>query len=238
MNKKDKKFRKMEQEAPKPAILFDFDGTLMDTDIAVIAAYREIFDRYKKGMEFTREVESEALTTVPEVMMKKYFPRRATAKCVQELLDYQEQHLNDLIQPMHGVRRLLTWLNENKYPAGVLSDRSQSMLVLYPKSSDMYDYFQQVRGNDTNRTVELEGGDITSICKDLGASHCVYISDNPENIMAAAAAGAYTVGFLSDHSDTLRFVEAHPDFMTASMDQIRTLLLGEPYWLAYELNAQ
>ena len=98
MNKKDKQFRKMEQEAAKPAVLFDFDGTLMDTDTAVIAAYREIFDRYKKGNEFNSEVESEALTAVPEVMMKKYFPRRSTAKCVQELLDYQEQHLNDLIQ--------------------------------------------------------------------------------------------------------------------------------------------
>jgi|UPI0005578F85 phosphoglycolate phosphatase-like HAD superfamily hydrolase len=236
MDKKDKKFRKMEQEAPKPAVLFDFDGTLMDTDIAVIAAYREIFDRYKKGMEFTREVESEALTTVPEVMMKKYFPRRSTAKCVQELLDYMEQHLNDLIQPMHGVRRLLTWMNENGYPAGVLSDRSQSMLELYLKSSDMYDYFQNVRGNDTNRTVELEGSDIRESCRALGTEHCIYISDNPENIEAASKAGAYTVGFLSEYSDTLRFVEAHPDFMTASMDQIRSLLTGEPYWLAYVLT--
>lgn len=235
MNKKDKKFKKMEEEAPKPAILFDFDGTLMDTDIAVIAAYREIFDRYKKGMEFTRDVESEALISVPEVMMKKYFPRRSTEKMVQEFLDYQEQHLNDLIQPMHGVRRLLSWMNENGYPTAVLSDRTQSQLNLYLKSSDMYDYFNHVRGNDTNRTVELEGKDITEVCKALSAEHCVYISDNPENIEAAGKAGAFTVAFLSDHSDTLRFVEARPDFMTASMDQIRNLLLGEPYWLAYEL---
>ena len=237
MNKKDKKFKKMEQEAPKPAILFDFDGTLMDTDIAVIASYREIFDRYKKGLEFTKDVEAEALTTVPEVMMKKYFPRKNTAKCVQELLDYQEQHLNDLIQPMHGVRRLLTWMNENGYPTAVLSDRTQSTLVLYLKSTDMYDYFNHVRGNDTNRTVELEKTDLVEVCKALKADHCVYISDNPENIEAARNAGAFTVAFLSDHSDTLRFVEAGPDFMTASMDQIRNLLLGEPYWLAYELNA-
>ena len=236
MNKKDKKFKKMEEEAAKPAVLFDFDGTLMDTDIAVIAAYREIFDRYNKGMEFTRDVESEVLTNVPEVMMKKYFPRRSAAKCVQELLDYQEQHLNDLIQPMHGVRRLLSWLNENGYKTGVLSDRSQSMLELYLKSSDMYNYFNHVRGNDTDRTVELEKTDITETAKALGCDHCVYISDNPENIEAASKAGAYTVGFLSEYSDTLRFVEAHPDFMTASMDQIRSLLTGEPYWLAYVLT--
>ena len=235
MNKKDKQFRKMEQEAAKPAVLFDFDGTLMDTDTAVIAAYREIFDRYKKGNEFNSEVESEALTAVPEVMMKKYFPRRSTAKCVQGLLDYQEQHLNDLIQPMHGVRRLLTWLNENKYQTAVLSDRSQSMLELYLKSSDMYDYFNYVRGNDTNRTVELEVSDITEICREAGADHCVYISDNPENLRTAREAGAFTVAFLTEHSDTAVFVEAGPDFMTASMDQIRTLLGGEPYWLAYEL---
>ena len=235
MNKKDKEFRKLEQEAPKPAVLFDFDGTLMDTDIAVIAAYREIFDRYKKGMEFTKEVEAEALTSVPEVVMKKYFPRRNTQKCVQEFLDYQEQHLNDLIQPMYAVRRLLTWLNENGYQTAVLSDRSQRMLELYLKSADMYDYFSCVRGNDTNREVQLEESDIIEVCRQLKAEHCVYISDNTANIETAKAAGAFTIGFLTDHSDTLKFVEAGPDFMTAGMDQIRSLLEGEPYWLAYEL---
>jgi phosphoglycolate phosphatase-like HAD superfamily hydrolase len=235
MNKKDKQFKKMEQEAPKPAILFDFDGTLMDTDTAIIAAYREIFDRYKKGKEFTAEVEAEALTAVPEVMMKKYFPRRSTAKCVQELLDYEEQHLNDLIQPMHGVRRLLTWLNENGYQTAVLSDRTQSRLELYLKSSDMYDYFNHVRGNDTNRTVEIETADIVEVCRVLGAEHCVYISDNPENIRTASQSGAFTIAFLTEFSDTAAFVEAGPDFMTASMRQISSLLQGEPYWLAYEL---
>lgn len=235
MNKKDKQFKKMEQEAPKPAVLLDFDGTLMDTDTAIIASYREIFDRYKKGNEFTASVMSEALTAVPEVMMKKYFPRRSTAKCVQELLDYQEQHLNDLIQPMHGARKFLTWLNESGYQTAVLSDRSQSQLVLYLKSSDMYDYFNHVRGNDTNRTVELESADVIEVTRALGCDHCIYISDNPENIKTAREAGAYTIAFLTEFSDTPAFVEAGPDFMTASMQQIISLLQGEPYWLAYEL---
>ena len=55
MNKKDKQFRKMEQEAAKPAVLFDFDGTLMDTDTAVIAAYREILTAIKRVMNSTRK---------------------------------------------------------------------------------------------------------------------------------------------------------------------------------------
>ena len=235
MDKQDKKFKKMEEEAPKPAVLFDFDGTLMDTNIAVMTAYREIFDRY--GKEFTKEAEAEALILVPEVMMRKYLPRRNTAKCVQEFLDYQEQHLNDLIQPVHGARRLLSWLNENGYNTAVISDRSQNMLELYLKSSDMYDYFQCVHGAEGDRTTEIEGADIREVCRVLDAEHCVYISDNPENISIASAGGAYTVGFLTEFSDTLLFVEAHPDFMTGSMDHIRTLLQGEPYWLAYELTA-
>ena len=99
----------------------------------------------------------------------------------------------------------------------------------------MYDYFNQVRGNDTNRTVEIETADIVEVCRVLGAEHCVYISDNPENIRTASESGAFTIAFLTEFSDTAAFVEAGPDFMTASMRQISSLLQGEPYWLAYEL---
>ena len=235
MAKKEKKVQEPEVTAEKPAVLFDFDGTLMDTDPAVVASYREIFDRNKKGMEFTKAVENECLVTVPDKMLKKYFPRKNTAKLVQELRDYQEQHLNDLIQPMYAVRRLLKWLNEEGYPVAVLSDRSQSTLELYLKSADMFDYFNAVKGNDKVREAEIEKADIIEVCRQLGAGHCVYISDNTHNLRIAREAGAYTIGFLTDHSDTLEFVEAAPDFMTAGMDQIRTLLQGEPYWLAYIL---
>ena len=147
MNKKDKKFRKMEQEAPRPAVLFDFDGTLMDTDIAVIAAYREIFDRYKKGMEFTREVESEALTTVPEVMMKKYFPEQDPKAMVAEYRAYQDYHLRDLIQPMKGVVDFLIWLKESGYKVGIVSVKERSAVMDLLEHSNMAQLIDVVIGN-------------------------------------------------------------------------------------------
>ena len=60
MAKKAKKQEAAKDLPLKPLVLFDFDGTIMDTETAIEASYREVFDRHKKGNEFTRQVAAEA----------------------------------------------------------------------------------------------------------------------------------------------------------------------------------
>ena len=43
------------------AMLFDFDGTLMDTERAIVESFREIFRRYRTEEEFTKELQVEVL---------------------------------------------------------------------------------------------------------------------------------------------------------------------------------
>ena len=45
----------------KPTILFDLDGTLIDTERGIVETYREIFKRHGREKDFTKEVELEVL---------------------------------------------------------------------------------------------------------------------------------------------------------------------------------
>ena len=49
MEKTDKKLKKLAKKAGKPAVLFDFDGTLMDSEPAVMASYRHVYAKYGKA---------------------------------------------------------------------------------------------------------------------------------------------------------------------------------------------
>ena len=67
MNKKDKKFRKMEQEAPRPAVLFDFDGTLI-----VVSHDRDFLDGLvTKVYEFGNQRVREHLCGIYEFLENK-----------------------------------------------------------------------------------------------------------------------------------------------------------------------
>ncbi len=239
MKKADKKQKKQSEPASKPAIVFDFDGTLMDTDPAVIVSYRYLFDKYKKAEQFTQETEFEVTDEVPAKIMKKYFPRKNTEKCVYEYLIYQHDHMRDLIQPMKDVETLLAYLKKQGYPVLLVSGRNEESLYALLDSSGLTGYFDQItalQNNDNLESGEMQSTDLVNACKAVNAEHAVYISDNAANIAAARAGGAFTVGFLSDTRKTAHLVEAGPDFMTGEMLQIKKLLNGEPYWMAYELT--
>lgn len=220
----------------KPAVIFDFDGTLMDTDSADILTYRALFDKNKRAKKFTKEVEDEVTESSIEKILDKYFPDKSPKKLAKEFADYQTKHLTDLIQPMHGVKRLLKWLKEDGCQVAVISYRTQKNLTELLSTRGLTESFDAIVGTKKVKDAELVPDDIIRVCEFLKANHCIYISANSLNIEAAKKAGAYTVAYISDSNKTNRMIEAQADFNTADMGQIEMLVSGEPYWIAYELK--
>lgn len=229
-----KKTNTAETAEQKPLVLFDFDGTIMDTETALIASYREIFDRH--GKVLTKEISEEAVESVPEVIMRKYLSDKKAKKYVEEFLYYQQEHLADLIQPTKGTRRMLSWLKDNGFKTGVVSSRGQSPLERMLGNAGISDYLTVICGDAGADKIGLLTKDIVRACKAAKCEYCVYVSDSPVNITVAKEAGCYTVAFLQDGFEAMRFIDAGPDFMTAEFSQIPKLMSSEPYWLAYKVH--
>ena len=66
-------FRKL-MKNPKPVILFDLDGTLLNTEPAILASYRELFKKYRTEEEFTRDKQLAVLGPSLKAMFAEYFP--------------------------------------------------------------------------------------------------------------------------------------------------------------------
>ncbi|MBR4446027.1 MAG: HAD hydrolase-like protein [Solobacterium sp.] len=229
-----KKINNPDQIDPKPLVLFDFDGTIMDTETALIASYREIFDRH--GKELTKDIIEEASESVPEVIMRKYLSEKKARKYVDEFLFYQQEHLADLIQPTKHAKRTLRWLKENGFKTGVVSSRGQSSLERMLGNAGLSEYLDVICGDAGGEKISLLTKDIVRACKASKKEYCVYVSDSPVNITVAKEAGAYTVAFIEDGMRAMRFIDAGPDFMTAEFSQIPKLMSSEPYWLAYKVH--
>ena len=59
--KGSKALRKKVKEIGNPAIIFSFDGTIMDTEPAIFASYRHIFAKFSKNRRFTAEEENKVI---------------------------------------------------------------------------------------------------------------------------------------------------------------------------------
>ena len=58
----------------KACVLFDFDGTIMDTEPAIMASYGYLFEKYRTIDAFTEERRIKVLGPALEVMMAEFFP--------------------------------------------------------------------------------------------------------------------------------------------------------------------
>ena len=71
-----------------PAVLFDFDGTLMDSEPAIISSYLHVFEIYAAPEEFTEDRKTEVLGPPLEVEMRKFFPDADVYEVMEEYRQY------------------------------------------------------------------------------------------------------------------------------------------------------
>jgi phosphoglycolate phosphatase-like HAD superfamily hydrolase len=232
--KEDKKLRKMEKKAPKPAVLFSFDGAVMETEPAMAATYRHVFAVFGTGQEMTAENTQEIIRGDTADVLAKYLPKADQARAMEEFSNYQSRHLIDLIQPMHGVTDLLIWLKENDYKVGIVSARQRSEIIELLRHTDIDSYFDVIIGSAGH--LDERSDAILKCCRLMDAKSCVFITDSVSNIMAGVADGCFTIGIVTHPSRTISLSEAGAGFLTKDYKEIRKLLEGEPLWLAYSLN--
>lgn len=229
----DRKIRKMEKNAEKPAVLFSFDGAIMNTENAVLATYRHVLAVYSNEAAMRLE-ESEDLSRCDAAeIFASYLPDVDPKEAMKEFGSYQRNHLIDLIQPMPGVRDLLVWLKKENYKVGIVSARERSSVVEYLRHTDIDPYIDVIIGRSGYGETRTEA--ILTACHLMRASSCVFITDSARNLQAGAAAGTFNIGFVTRPKRTEALVDAGADFLTRDYKEVHKLLCGEPLWLAYTL---
>ncbi|MBO5554949.1 MAG: HAD family hydrolase [Solobacterium sp.] len=234
-NKPSKALRKRQEEVGLPAIIFSFDGTVMDTEPAIFASYRQMFSQFGNGRRFT-EKEEERVVGQPSVkMLEEFFPDEDIDHVMKEYRMYQYYHLSDLIQPMPGIRDFLKWLKDNGYPIGIISSRNRASIVNMLEHAGLMQYIDVIIASTTKEHEFSDSESLRMCAKLLKKKVCIYIGHTPTHILNGHMVGVFTIAFNSNPKMLYQIIEAGPDFVTADYKQIIKLLKGQPLWLAYEI---
>ena len=170
--------------------VFDFDGTLMDTEPAIMASFEHVFSIYGKPEDFTRERRIKVLGPSLDTMMREFFPDEDPWECVREYRDYQREHLRDLIKPMPGALDMLTKLSVMNTPCAVVSTRYFKSLDELLKQSHMNGFMTIVLGNDSVTRGKPDPEGILKAWDTMKTAHCIYIGDSAMDVEAGKNATA------------------------------------------------
>lgn len=176
------------------AVLFDFDGVLVDTEWAIYQAWLRTFKNQGHDLPlevYTRCIGSDFATWSP----KTHLEDLTGASFDWHDLDQKRQAeiMKDLEEerPMEGAVTLLAKLNADKIPCVVVSSSSHSWVDGWLEKLDLMPYFQNVVCRGDAPRIKPAPDLYLEAAKRLALdpADCLVIEDSLNGIKAATAAG-------------------------------------------------
>lgn len=229
--------RNRRYKALKPVVLFDFDGTLMDSEGMVIHCFQYLFEKYGDPKDFTRELQLEVFGPPLHDMMKKLFPDRDPEVMVQEYRLYQntlpEQHI---VQLLPNTEAVLRELKAKGYKIGIVSTRLTDSCKMWLDEFGITDLFDVILGRDQVVHPKPDPEGIVKACTLLGEGHdqCVYVGDNASDIIAAKKAGVYAVAYVSQKEKLQQIKDQHPNYLITELGELLPELETNNHAWTYE----
>jgi phosphoglycolate phosphatase len=214
------------------AILFDIDGTLIDTGGAGAASWRLAFDELY-GIPADIGQFTDAGMTDPDVGRKTFVAvlgREPERKEFTRLMERRLYYLHQTVaeskgyRVLPGVDELLPKLITDGYLTGLVTGNVEAAAHIKLHRANLNRFFSfGGYGSDSNDRAEVTrvaikraawvfGGDVT-------AQQAISLGDTPRDADAAHAAGIKCIGVASGHFDVQQLRDGGADYVIGSLEE-------------------
>jgi len=176
-----------------PVVLFDLDGTVVDSGSIILASMRHA-TREVLGQDFADEELMQAVGGPGlEAQMAVFAPDQ-----VDELVRIYRAHnepLHEDLEACAGMEDVLVRLHEEGRRLGVVTAKRRSTVELAFARVPLGHLFETVVGGDETERHKPEPDPLLLAAERLGVdpADCAYVGDSPFDIRAAKAAHMYSV---------------------------------------------
>ena len=194
------------------AILFDNDGTLVDTEALLLASFRHA-TRTVLGRVIPDEKLMSKVGQPLAVQMPDFTDDEAEQ---QELLRvyraYNEAAHDSTVRAFDGLADTLAELKRRGYALGVVTSKLHALCERGLHVCGIADYFDFVVGADDWPEYKPNPGPIVHGCDVIGfaAAECAYVGDSPFDMQASNGAGTMSVAVLWGMFDAEVLEAEHP----------------------------
>lgn len=175
-------------------ILFDFDGTVMDTNNVIINSWQHTY----RTLENREEDVAKILSSFGEpldITVKKVFPNVPADKAIAIYRSYHYDHFDELISVFPGMRELLQELDSRGYKLGLVTSRLKKTTMEGLEGHSLADYFDViVTAEDTDKH-KPDPAPVNIALEKLGSlpEESLMLGDTMFDILCARNAGVRSV---------------------------------------------
>jgi HAD superfamily hydrolase (TIGR01509 family) len=202
-------------------VLFDWDGTLIDSYHADASAYLAMFK--EMGIAWgIKELERNYSPNWYQVYRAAKLPRKLWQEADQSWREHYAKHRPKLI---FGARRVLEAIR-TKHALGLVTSGDRDRVARQLREFRLERLFSaRVCSGDTRRKKpHPEPLRLALRQMRLHAACCVYVGDAPQDVEMARRAGVRAIGVLGPFPTEKRLRAAQPEFLIGSLEELPDVL--------------
>jgi phosphoglycolate phosphatase len=207
-------------------ILFDFDGTLVDSFSATLAAGNRLAAVH--GYRRLNQEEALALRSqgIRRILQETEIPLRRLPAWLRQMK--KELHRETpAMKPHPGLNEMLAALTEREIPLGVVTSNDRENVRLFLGNQGWDNWFPWLETGSNlfgksrliRRVLERSG---------IAASDTVYVGDEERDVNAARKAGVCAVAVTWGFNDRTILSQSSPDHIVDRPEELLTLFLPGP----------
>ena len=186
----------------KYTILFDLDGTLVDTAPDLMNAHNHVMKKYGYPTKSTEEIRGLVGQGASALIgrsiwgqAKKEFhsvdDKKIKDKMSKDFINFYGKNIIEESTLINGVKEFLKWCKEKNISMAVCTNKQEHLAIDLLKKIEIYDYFEYVAGSNTFDYCKPDPRHLTSIIEilsgDLKKSLMIGDSENDANAAKAAS---------------------------------------------------
>ena len=183
-------------------ILFDLDGTLVDTAPDLMRAHNHVMKKFGYPTKSTEEIRNLVGQGAGAMLgrsiwgqAKKEFgkvqDKNVKEAMVRDFVDFYGKNIVNESTLINGVKDFLIWAKEKNISMGVCTNKQEHLAIDLLKKIGIYDFFEYVAGHNTFDYCKPDPRHLTSVIEILNGDikKSLMIGDSETDANAAKDAG-------------------------------------------------
>ncbi|MDO6657886.1 pyrophosphatase PpaX [Anaerobacillus sp. 1_MG-2023] len=201
-------------------ILFDLDGTLINTNDLIMASFRHTFEHFYPG-----RYEDEELKQFIGEPLYLTFAKHDESRAEEMVAYYREHNIanhDKLVTEFDGVFETVKTLSENGYKLAIVTSKMRNTVEMGLKLTELDQFFPVVITVDEVENPKPHPEQLETAMKELRSvrEETIMVGDSQYDILAGQNAGVTTVGVSWTIKGSDFLASFKPDYLVDHMGEL------------------
>lgn len=217
-------------------VLFDLDGTLVDSYDSIVEAFKESFKFLKDKnckIPYKKDEEIKKLIGIPHtVTFKKFCNDDKIVKTAADI--FREKRMSFKVSLINGTIETLKFLKEKNIKIGIITTTGKELTNKILSDCKIDNFFNVIiTRDDVNspkpnpepiiKAIEILNMKEINLKEKIKKQECIMVGDHPNDILCAKNAEIKSIGLINSHSyDELK--NSGADYIIKDLRELKNLI--------------